>query len=71
MTGFEGHIYRVQQLTPDGLRRWRCTKKGCKGKMTTVGATEEPHVTQEHDHPPNPESIVVRICDHLNYENEF
>jgi len=47
-----GFVYRFQSVSAAGIRRWRCCKNGCRGRLSTVGAADDPHLIQGRDHPP-------------------
>ena len=60
MLAFRGYNYRFQSVSATGLRRWRCPRKACKGKLTTQGEEDNPQETAAHEHPPNPEEVQVK-----------
>ncbi len=59
LVGYLGFQYRLQSVYAAGIRRWRCSKNGCRGRLSTVTAEDDPQVLNGHDHLPVPEAVTV------------
>lgn len=62
LISFDGYLYRKDRICTTTIN-WRCTVKGCKGRLITSSAPNEgdvPDVTGQHCHIPNPARAAVK-----------
>ena len=57
---FEGFMYN-QHIVKQNVIYWRCVERnsGCKGRLQTSSARENPHLTSNHNHNPDQRKIDI------------